>query len=211
MLKPKRLVILSVIIGCLVFVGAKVWDYVWTNTLQNNPQALLDLVPEAALQVKNFHRSNVEDGRKTWEISGDEAGYFKAEQKAVIQRPKLSFYQKNGDVISATGNQGEVFLSNGELRKVVLSGAVEIHYKKMSFSTDELVYLRASNQVISPGKIQATFQGIEVEGSEMELSLSEERMKLKQSVKTVIQPALLRSGGLMQSLTQRTKIQGGRT
>jgi LPS export ABC transporter protein LptC len=211
MLKPKRLVILSVIIGCLAFIGAKVWDYVWTNRLWNNPQALLELVPEAALQVKNFHRSNIEDGRKTWEISGDEAGYFKAEEKAVIQRPKLSFYQKNGDVISARGNQGQVFLSNGDVRKVVLSGAVEIHYQKMSFLTDELIYLHASNQVIAPGKIRATFEGIEVEGSEMELSLTEERMKLKQSVKTIIQPELLRSGGLMEGLTQHARVQGGRT
>ena len=129
----------------------------------------------------------------------------------MIKRPKLSFYQKNGDVISARGRQGEVFLSNGEVSKVVLSGEVEIHYQKMSFLTDELIYLHASNQVISPGKIQATLEGLQVEGSEMELSLTEERMKLERSVKTIIQPALLRNGGLMEGLTQQTRIQGGKT
>lgn len=211
MRKVKRLLILSVILGCLAFVGAKVWDTMWRYALENNPQALLELIPEAALQVKNFHRSNIEDGRKTWEISGDEAGYFKAEEKAVIQRPKLNFYQDDGEVVSATGQQGEVFLSNGELQKVILSGAVEIIYQKSSFTTNELIYLHGSNHVLAPGKVRATLDGLEVEGADMELWIKEERLTIDRSVKTIIHPDLLRGGGLMNGLTQETDIRGGRT
>lgn len=209
--KPKRLLLLSVIVGAIVFVGVKVWDTMWTHALRNSPRALLELVPEAALQVKNFHRSNIEDGRKTWEIWGDEAGYFKAEEKAVIQRPRLSFYQEDGDVISATGKQGEVFLANGELERVVLLGAVEISYQKTKFTTNELVYLHASEQVVAPGRIRATLDGLEVEGAAMELWIKEERMTLGRNVKTIIRPDLLQGGGPLDGFTQKSEIKGGRT
>jgi len=209
--KAKRLLILAVIVGGIGFIGFKVADYMWQHTAYNNPQALLALVPEAALQVKNFHRSNIEDGRKTWEIWGDEAGYFKAEEKAVIQRPRLKFYQENGEVISAQGRQGEVFLGDGQLQKVVMTGAVEITYQTMKFLTDELVYLRASDHVISPGRIRATFDGIELEGAGMELSITEERMKLQQDVKTTIRPDLLRKDGIAEGIGQGVESKGGRT
>lgn len=211
MRKPKRLVILSAIVGCLLFVGVKVWDIMWTDVLRNNPQALLELVPEAALQVKNFHRSNIEDGRKTWEIWGDEAGYFKADEKAVIQRPKLSFYQENGEVISATGERGEIFLSDGDLEKVVLSGDVKIGYQQMRFRTEELIYLHESDRVVSPGQVRAMLEGLELEGTEMELSITEERIKLHRNVKTIIRPELLRDGVLMKGFTQKSRVKGGRT
>jgi LPS export ABC transporter protein LptC len=211
MRKPKRLMILSVIIGGVVFICFKVANYMWEHTLQNNPQALLKLLPEAALQVKNFHRSNIEDGRKTWEILGEEAGYFKAEEKAVIHGPKLRFYQENGEVISAVGRQGEVFLSDGELHKVVLTGAVEITYQGMRFLTDELVYLHGRNHVISPGRIRASFDGIELEGVGMELSITEEHMKLQQNVKTTIRPERLRKGGILEGVTQEAEVKGGKT
>lgn len=209
--RSKRLLILSVIVGGLGFIGFKAADYMWENTLRRNPQALLELMPEAALQVKNFHRSNIEEGRKTWEIWGDEAGYFKADEKAVIQRPKLRFYQENGEVISAIGRQGEVFLSGGELQKVVLTGAVEITYQTMRFLTEELLYFRERNHVISPGRIRATLDGIELEGAGMELSITEERMQLQQNVKTTIQPELLRKDGITKGLSQKAVLRGDRT
>lgn len=211
MRKAKRLLILLVILGCFAFIGAKVWDTMWRYAIENNPQALLELMPEAALQVKSFHRSQIENGRKTWEISGDEAGYFKADEKAVIQRPKLNFYQDDGQVVSATGKQGEVFLSNGELQKVILSGSVEISYQKSSFTTNELIYLHGSNQVLAPGKVRATLDGLEVEGANMELWIKEERLTLDRNVKTIIHPSLLRGGGLMNGLTQESDVKGGRT
>ncbi len=209
--KSKRFLILSAVIGGLGFIGFKVADYMWEHTLRHNPQALLELVPEAALQVKNFHRSNIEEGRKTWEIWGAEAGYFKAEEKAVIQRPKLRFFQESGEVISAVGRQGEVFLSDGELKKVVLTGAVEINYQTMTFMTDELVYLRERNHIISPGRIRATFDGIDLEGEGMELSISEERMKLQQKVKTTIRPELLRMDGITDGFSKKADFKGDRT
>ena len=92
---------------------------------------------------------------------------------------------------------------------MVLTGTVEITYQTMKFLTDELVYLHALNQVISPGAIRATFDGVELEGAGMELSITEERMKLQQNVKTTIRPELLRKGGMIGETSRKGGSDGG--
>ena len=52
---------------------------------------------------RDFHRAKIEDGRKVWEIFGDEANYYKEQKEAVIKKPRFSYYDKKGEAAEVVG------------------------------------------------------------------------------------------------------------
>ena len=189
-MRSKRLLILLVVAAGVTFVGFEVVQHVREQALRN-AGALLRLTPGAAVQVKNFHRSMIEDGRKTWEVKGTEATWFKDEERAVIRRPRLVFHQADGRKLEAASSKGDVFLPGGRLERAVLEGPVEMTYQTARFRTDRLIYLHADSRVVSPGKVWGTMDGAEFEGDSMTYSLTQETVELRGAVKTTIHPGRL--------------------
>lgn len=189
-MRSKRLLILLVLAAGVVFVGVEVVQHVREQALRD-PAALLRLTPGAAVQVKNFHRSMVEDGRKTWEVRGAEATYFKDEERAVIRRPRLVFHRADGRTLEAVSGKGNVFLPGGRLERAVLEGPVEMTYQAARFRSDRLIYLHADEQVVSPGRVWGVMDGAEFEGESMTYSLTHETVELRGAVRTTIHPGRL--------------------
>ena len=189
-MRSRRLLILLVMAAGVVFVGIEVAEHLREQALRNTG-ALLRLAPGVAVQVKDFHRSMIEDGRKTWEVKGTEATYFKDEERAVIRRPRLVFHQADGRTLEATSSKGNVFLPGGRLERAVLEGPVEMTYQAARFRSDRLIYVHSDNQVVSPGKVWGIMDGAEFEGESMTYSLAHETVELRGAVKTTIHPGRL--------------------
>lgn len=195
-MRSKRLLIFLVLTAGVVFVGVEVVQHVQKHTLRD-PGALLRVTPGVAVQVKNFHRSMIEDGRKIWEVKGDEATYFKTEERAVIRRPRLVFHQEDGRTLEATSSEGKVFLPGGRLERAVLEGPVEVIYQAAQFRADRLIYFHADNRVVCPGKVWGTAGGVEFEGDSMTYSLTHETVKLRGNVRTTFHPERLDRAGVL--------------
>lgn len=193
--KRIRLVLLLAIVASLGGVAYKVAENMWlmkAAEIKKDPMALLDYIPEAALEVKQFHRTKVDNnGRKVWEVSGDEARYLKAEREAVIKKPRIVFYDKNGGAVQATGNEARLFFTDQEMEKAALRGAIEVSYQGFVFHADEILYLSGKNRVVSRGRVSLKGDGVELEGVGMEMDLEDEKIRLLQKVKTRLQPEKL--------------------
>lgn len=161
------------------------------DKIRENPIEILDHMPEAALQLKSFHHTKIEDGRKVWEVAGDEARYLKEEREALVTKPHLIFYHKDGETTEATGNQGHLFFKGKEIDKMQLLGDIEINHQGFVLQTNEIVYFKNTNQIVSPGKVTLKGEGIELEGVGAEFAVIEERFRLLQKVKTKLQPGKL--------------------
>lgn len=163
--------------------------------IKKNPAKLLDYVPEAALQIKEFRRAQIEDGRKVWEVSGEEASYVKEAKEVVIKKPRVVFYDRDGTTIEATGNDGRVSFTEPErgLEKMQLQGGVQVNYRGFLLQTDQILYVKSKNQVILPGKVTVKGDGLELEGVGMEIALDSEKLRLNKNVKTRLQPDRLKA------------------
>jgi LPS export ABC transporter protein LptC len=189
--KQKRLLLLTALCTSLGLIFYKVTEHLWLqqlNEFERNPVKLLELVPKATLQVKDFRRSKIEGGRKVWEVTGEEATYLKAEQEAVIKRPWFVFYRENGETMEVTGDEGHLYFSDREMEKMQLQGAVQVNFQGFVLRTDEVLYYQSQNHVVSPGMVSLSSDGLELEGGEMEILLQEEKIRLGNRVKTTIQP-----------------------
>ena len=184
-MRSKRLLLLLVLAAGATFVGIEVAQHIREQALRD-PRDLLQFTPGVPLQIKDFRRSMIEDGRKAWEIKGAEATYFKAEERAAIRRPRLVFYREDGRTLEARSRDGNVFLPGGRLERAVLDGAVEVTYHDARFQTDRLIYHHEDDRVVCPGRVWAVVDGVELEGESMTYSLTDDTLEVLGAVRTTI-------------------------
>ena len=192
--KGIRIFLLLGVFVSLGVVGYKASQTIWLTRgeqYRKDPLAALEHAPETALELKTFHHTKIEDGQRAWEVIGDEARYLKGKQEAVVKKPRLVFYHKDGETTQAVGNTGRLFFKDKELDRMQLLGDIEINYQGLILRTDEIVYVRSANQIISPGKITIKGKGIELEGVGAEFAIQDEKFRLLQKVKTKLQPGKL--------------------
>jgi len=191
MRKRNRLILLVVIFLSLGGVVYKVAESLWimnAQEIRRNPLRVLDSLPESALQLKDFRRAKIEEGRKIWELFGEEANYFKEQKEAVIKKPRFFYYNKKGEVAETTGETARLFFGEKELERMQLDGGVQVNYEGYVLKSEKAIYLAAEEQIVLPTRATLSGNGVELEGSRMEIELQVKKVRMLQNVKTKIEP-----------------------
>ena len=193
MRKARRYILLGVILISLGGVIYKVTESVrrMQKEIKANPMTALDYLPESALQIKDFHRSKIEDGRKVWELFGEEANYYKERKEAVIKKPRFYYYDKKGEVAETKGDQALIYLNEKELERMELRGAIEVTFQGYLLKSEEANYTPADDQIVLPSRTTVVGDGIAVEGARMEVELEGKKIRMIQAVRTKIEPEKL--------------------
>jgi len=189
--KRKRLLLLVAIFLSLGGVAYKVATSIWAmkaREFRTNPIKALEYIPESALHLKDFHRAKIEDGRKVWEIFGDEANYFKEQKEAVIKKPRFLYYDRQGEIAETTGEVARIYLNEKELEKMQLQGGIRVSYQGYVLESEEAIYIPADQKILMPSKTTVMTTGIQLEGATMEVELEEQKVRLLKEVKTRIDP-----------------------
>jgi LPS export ABC transporter protein LptC len=190
MRRTRRYILLAAILITLGGVTYKVTEIVgrMKKEIKANPLPALDYLPESALQIKDFHRSKIEDGRKVWELFGDEASYYKDKKEAVIKKPRFYYYDKKGEVAETKGDQALVYLNEKELERMELRGGIQVSFQGYVLKSEEANYTPAKDQIVLPSRTTVVGEGISVEGARMEVELEGKKIRMIQAVRTKIEP-----------------------
>ena len=193
MRKARRWILLSVIFLSLGAVAFKVTEMIrgMQQEIKKNPRKILDYLPESALHMKDFHRAKVENGRKVWELFGDEANYYKEQKEAVIKKPKFYYYDRKGETIVTTGEQARIYLNEKELDHMELIGGIEVSFQGYKLESEQAQYLPAKDQIVLPNRTSVIGEGLALEGSRMEVEMESKKIRLINNVKTKIEPEKL--------------------
>ena len=190
MRKLRRSILLLAILLSLGGITYKVAEIVrrTQQQIKANPLSALDYLPESTLRIKDFHRANIEDGRKVWELFGEEASYFKEQREAVIKKPRFYYYDKNGETAETEGDEARLYLNEKKLEKMELRGDIQVSFQGYLLKSEEANYLPAKDQIVLPTRTTVVGDGLAVEGSRMEVELENKKIRLIESVKTKIEP-----------------------
>jgi LPS export ABC transporter protein LptC len=193
MRKARRTILLLAILLSLGGVGYKATEFVQRvqKEIKKNPLKALDYLPESALHMKEFHRAKIENGRKLWELFGDEASYFKEQKEAIIKKPRFYYYDKKGEVVETTGDEAHLYINEKELERMELRGDIQVSFQGYVLKSEEANYLPVKDQILLPNRTTVVGEGIELEGSSMEIELEDRKIRLVHRVKTKIEPEKL--------------------
>jgi LPS export ABC transporter protein LptC len=139
----------------------------------------------------------VEGDRKIWEVFGDEARYNKDEKLLAVQKARILFYQKDDTTIEAIGKEGNLWMGEGQsdLEKAQLLGEVQVTFRGYVLRTNEILYFKSRNMMVLPSRVSIKGEGMELEGSHMEISLNDEKLHLNGNVRTKVVPNKLPTKG----------------
>jgi len=171
-----------------------------------SPVAVLDSLPDSVLNIKDFHRAKIENGRKVWELFGDEANYLKDKKEAVITRPRFLYYDKNDEAAETTAEMAHVFLNEKELERLELTGGVRVTMKGYVLTSESADYLPAKEEISLPTPTRVVGEGISIEGASMEVELEGKKIRMVHDVKTKIEPDKLAN---KKSMTTKNSRVGG--
>ena len=190
MRRARRSILLAAILVSLAAVTYKVSDILRRvhKDVKANPVKALDYLHESSIRLKDFHRAKIEDGRKVWELFGDEASYFKEQKEALIKNPRFYYYDKKGEVAETKGNEALLYLNEKELERMELRGDVQVTFQGYILKSEEANYLPAQDQIVLPNRTTVTGEGIELEGARMEVEIQDKKVRLIRAVKSRIEP-----------------------
>ncbi|MDH3445031.1 MAG: LPS export ABC transporter periplasmic protein LptC [Deltaproteobacteria bacterium] len=191
MRKTRRLVLLLAVFLSLGGVAYKVYDTVSQaqRAIKKNPLKVLDYLPESALHVKDFRRAKVENGRKVWEVVGDEADFYKDQKEAVIKKPRFLYYDRDGEAAEVSGEVARMFLGEKDLEKLQIEGGIQVNYQDYILRSEEAVYIPERQRIFLPKRTTVTGRGFELEGASMEVELESQKIRMLNNVKTKFEPA----------------------
>jgi LPS export ABC transporter protein LptC len=206
--KSRRLVVLVAVFLALGGIAYKVIETLTQaqQEIMKNPLKALDYLPESALHVKDFRRAKVENGRKIWEIMGEEADYFKDQKQAVIKKPRFFYYEAKGEVAEGSGAVARMFLGDKDLQKLQLEGGIQVTYQNYILKSEEAVFFPQEQRILLPKRTTLVGGGFELEGSSMEIELESQKVRLVSNVKTKIEPGKIEK---KKKETKQTHVAGG--
>lgn len=151
-------------------------------------QTALDLLPQVAQRIQDFHRVKTQDGRKVWEIAAREAQYFEDEHEVEVREPLVRLFLKDGRAVGLSGHNGRVSLDGRELRDVEVTGGIEVQFADYVVRTERARYTRSTDRISSPQPVEIMGRDLNLRGDRMEVDVSAQRLRLFRNVSMTLNP-----------------------
>jgi LPS export ABC transporter protein LptC len=181
------------LVVALIVVVLAMGTFLLGKTLRLQHQAdlrgqMLDVLPEVAQRIRDFHRTRVVDGRKVWEVSAREAQYHDEEHMAVVSAPSVSFFMEDGREVALRGDEGKVYLGGKDLERLDLQGGVEVKFGTYVLRTELASYESASDAIVVPGEVRFSGEEFDIRGDHLSIQISAQRVRVEGNVQTTLRP-----------------------
>ncbi len=179
----------------LAGVGFLVGRSLWQQHKREIAQKGLEFLPGVSQHIHDFHRVKVQDGRKVWEVSAQDAQYFQEDNLVVVRAAVLDLYLRDGRTVGLKGDEARIILDGRDLTRVELSGDIEVTASDYVGRTERATYDHARDVISAPGPVQISGRALQLRGDHMEVQVASERVRLSDHVSMQVEPALLKQGG----------------
>jgi len=195
MRKRLRLTVITLVVLLLAGIGALVTRSLWQQHGRDVARAGLEFLPGVSQHIQDFHRVKVQDGRKVWEVSADDAQYKEEEKTIAVRGAALELFLKDGRMLGLRGANGQILLDGRELTRVDLDGAIQVTFAEYVVRTEHATYDHQQQTISTAGAVEISGRALEVRGDRMDVDVAGEKLILQHHVSMQIQPGLLKQGG----------------
>ena len=183
--------LLVVVAMALTGIGYRVWRNVAERTPRSLGELGVELIPEVAQHMQNFHRIKVKNGHMEWEIKADDAQYYQKQNEIVVRVPEVTIYTEEGVQRAwLTGKEAHLGLVDDgkEVGSMELRGDVVLWLDDLELRTDTATYDRDRDLITAPGAVIITGRTMNVNADGMEVDVTPQRIRLLDNVHTLLKP-----------------------
>ena len=183
--------LLVVVAMALTGIGYRVWRNVADRTPRSLGELGVELIPEVAQHMQNFHRIKVKNGHMEWEIKADDAQYYQKQNEIVVLVPEVTIYTEQGVQRAwLTGKEAHLGLVDDgkEVGSMELRGDVILWLDDLELRTDTATYDRDRDLITAPGAVTITGRTMNVNADGMEVDVTPQHIRLLENVHTLLKP-----------------------
>ena len=183
--------LLVVVAMALTGIGYRVWRNVAERTPRSLGELGVELIPEVAQHMQNFHRIKVKNGHTEWDIKADDAQYYQKQNEIVVRAPEVTIYTEQGVQRAwLTGKEAHLGLVDDgrEVGSMEIRGDVILWLDDLELRTSTATYDRDRDLITAPGAVTITGRTMNVNADGMEVDVTPQRIRLLENVHTLLKP-----------------------
>ncbi|NDC36618.1 MAG: hypothetical protein EBZ48_01045 [Proteobacteria bacterium] len=139
--------------------------------------------------MHEFHRSEVRDGKKLWEVKGSQAQYSPEDSSVRIVDADLSLLAKNGKEGRLRTKKATLYMQGPTLTKAHLAqGVTAIYDGEYTLTSEEAICDRIANTVMIPGPVNIEGSAIRLSGNSLKGDIDAQNFVVTGNVVTIINP-----------------------
>ena len=144
---------------------------------------------DVSLTLDNFHRSEIRDGKKHWEIKARRAIFDPKTGKTTVESAEVWLYRDNGDIVYLTSKDAHLLLESGIFKEAHLLTDITLKVNdEMTLTANKAHYNHEKQTVEVPGHVTITGEMYTITGKRLLADLTTEEFTLVKDVKSVITP-----------------------
>lgn len=150
---------------------------------------------KVSFSLDNFHRSEIRDGKKYWEIKARNAEYDPATGRTTVSAAEVWLYRKNGDVIYLTSQKARLVLEGAGFKEAHLTSDIILKINQnVTVTADKAHYNHAEQTVTAPGPVTISGEFYNITGKKLLANLESEEFTLVKDVESVLTPDKSKKG-----------------
>lgn len=141
------------------------------------------------LQLQDFHRVEVKNGKAVWEVHAKDARYYPAAAVTHVNDAVLTLFREGQSSITVKSNAARLATIGESIGKVGLEGEVELKLgNELTLYSETADYAADKKRVVIPGAVRIAGVGFEVRGNGLQYDIEGEQLTLSEDVECTFKP-----------------------
>lgn len=161
-------------------------DYAASDVKQSGDSSVF-----SKLQLQDFHRKEVKDGKTVWEVSAKDAKYYPLESVTHVNDVKLEIFANKKDQknVSVFAKSARLYLDGSSLLRASLDGSISIKVEDNFELNTEGADFDAKKKLFSAkGDVMIVGNGFSVKGSDLNYPIDQDILYINQNVACEFKP-----------------------
>jgi len=158
---------------------------IWKGKAQKEQQmATVTNASEAEMKLTDMEYTEMQKGRRIWNLKASEAKYFQEDQKTALTKVDLVFFLESGEEIHLESQHGILYAGSKDIE---LWGQVHAAFPQdYELTTEKAYYHHGENQISSDAAIQVTGPDMKLAGMKWKYAIPERRAFLEGQVQATL-------------------------
>ncbi len=137
----------------------------------------------SALELQDFHRLEIKDGKPVWEVRAKNAKYLPDQGITHVNQTSVTLYREEGSAVHVSSKAARLHMEGDSISKAELDGEVNVSLENsIELRTNQAVYSLTDRVFEAPEDVQILGDGFEVRGIGLEFELEKQIVKLDRQV-----------------------------
>lgn len=163
----RRLLVLILVLA----VGTPVALFmIYHHTTEDSKISLEVIKNEADMVLKNVEHTMNRNGIDVWRLKAQAAYVIKSQKKMVLEKPKVEFFQENGNNVYLTAQKGIWKIDSTD---ILVSGNVVVTQNSYTLKTKQLMYKHDQRRLFTQNLVKITGSRFDLTAGSMNIDLNQ--------------------------------------